>query len=411
MKILCCSDIHMGRIPTVPYIDDLFSHTAWYALVEKALELDVDVLVLAGDVVEQEEHWFEAYGPLLTGLEKLGKAKIKVIAVGGNHDYSVFPSLARESSHITLLGLGGKWESLDYKGVRFIGWSFPERRVQYNPMDSFDLSLADTELPMLGLLHCDVGASPLSSYAPVPLNDFSLSSVPLWVLGHIHKGAALKGGNAFYCGSPYALDRNEEGPHGPWLLEKEAKGPWKEPVMIPLSPYRFETVSVCLEAATDEEDVRAILTQSLRKVAASIAFSGTLLCSLVLTGVIRRTLDIRTTLTPEGLQDLFIREGETVIHPLGAYTDATEMDVDLSKLAQGSSATALLAKKLLDSSAMKAMGEQYRRIERESFGSPAFQQLGGSQISRTEQEYVSLATQAARRLLFSMINGEQGGRQ
>lgn len=181
--------------------------------------------------------------------------------------------------------------------------------------------------------------------------------------------------------------------------------------MIPLSPYRFETVSVCLEAATDEEDVRAILTQSLRKVAASIAFSGTLLCSLVLTGVIRRTLDIRTTLTPEGLQDLFIREGETVIHPLGAYTDATEMDVDLSKLAQGSSATALLAKKLLDSSAMKAMGEQYRRIERESFGSPAFQQLGGSQISRTEQEYVSLATQAARRLLFSMINGEQGGRQ
>ena len=57
MKIICCADIHIGRIPSVPYEDNLSSHSSWDAVVDKALELQVDVLVLAGDVVDQEENW------------------------------------------------------------------------------------------------------------------------------------------------------------------------------------------------------------------------------------------------------------------------------------------------------------------------------------------------------------------
>ncbi len=409
MKILCCADIHLGRIPSVPYLENLTSHSSWDAIVAKAIALNVDVLVLAGDVVEQEENWFEAYGPLLSGLEKLGKEGIKVIGVGGNHDYSVFPSLARDSTHIKLLGLGGEWEHIDYKGVRFVGWSFAERRVQQNPLDSFDRALADTDLPLLGVLHCDVGAPALSNYAPVPLSDFSRSPVPLWVLGHIHKGGVQKGGKAFYCGSPYALDSNEEGPHGLWLLEKEEKGTWKDPKLIPLCPYRFESCEVDLDGVQTEDDAKAALSRSLREFASQIPFAGTLLCSLVLTGTIARSLDVKAIFTQEKLEVLWSHVGEWEVRPLARLKDMTLLDVDLQELSEGTSATALLAKRLLDAQELRKMAEQYKSIEMESFNAPAFQHLKQGPVIRSEEEYVLLATQAAKRLLFSMINSEQGG--
>ncbi len=407
MKILCCADIHMGRIPSVSFVDNLFSHSSWDALVAKAIALNVDVLVLAGDVVEQEEHWFEAYGPLLAGLEKLGSAGIQVIGVGGNHDYSVFPSLAKESPHIKILGLGGEWEHFDYKGVRFIGWSFAERRVQHNPLDSFDDSLSDTDLPLLGLLHCDVGASGSSVYAPVPLTSFSSTPVPLWVLGHIHKGGVLQGGRAFYCGSPYPLDSNEEGLHGPWLLEKGS--PWKEPKQVALAPYRFERCVVDLEGVQTEDEAKATLGRSLREFASNLPYAGTLLCSLVLRGTIGRTLDIQSIFTEENLESLWFQVGDWVVHPLARIKDMTTLDVDLQELSQGTTAIALLAKRLLDPKELQKMATQYKNLEKESYSAPAFQYLDQGANSRDEDEYVLLATQGAKRLLFSMINSEKGG--
>lgn len=421
MKILCCADIHMGRIPSLAHSEELFGYSAWKAIVDKAIELNVDVLTLSGDVVEQQEHWFEAYGPLLSGLDKLGKAGIQVIGVGGNHDYSVLPSLARESPHIKILGLGGVWESFDYMDVRFIGWSFAERWVQANPLESFDKALADTDLPLLGLLHCDVGSSPSSNYAPVSLADFSRSPIPLWALGHIHKGESMKGGSAFYCGSPYALDSNEEGEHGIWLLEKSEGGRWKDPLLLPLCPYRFERVEVSLEGAKDEEDVRKALTQALQRFALTLAHRGTLYCSLILVGTISRLLDIKAIITEEKLEALWFQVGFWKVRPLARYDDRTHLDIDLHQLAKGTSATALLAKKLLDPLAIQTMAEQYKSLERESFTASVFQHLLQETSSKTkkenedeyeeenEEEYRTLATEAAKRLLFAMITSEQGG--
>jgi exonuclease SbcD len=409
MKILCCADIHMGRKPSVAYEAGLSSHTSWDAIVEKALALGVDVLVMAGDVVEQEQHWFEAYGPLLSGLQKLGEAGIQVIGVGGNHDHSVFPQLARQSPYIKVLGLGGKWEHFDHKGVRFVGWSFAQRYMRENPLDSFTKDLVDdTPLPVLGLLHCDVLSAPFSNYAPVPSDAFQQTSLPWWVLGHIHKGGILKGSNAFYCGSPYALDSNEEGNHGVWLLEKQENSSWKGPKFLQLSPYHFETCTVDLDGVSSEEEVRTRLTQTMREFARSLQCEGALLCKLVLIGVIARTLDISKILTAENLESLWISVGECKVHPLSSCVDNTVLDIDLEKLGEGKDAIALLARKLLDEQAIQQMALHYRRLDEESFNARPYQSL--DQTSMSEDEYVRLARQAAKRLLFSMVNSEQGGR-
>ena len=69
MKILACSDIHIGRIPSIPDTSLASSVSAWDAIVEQALDKHVDVVVLSGDVVDQDDAWFEAYGPLLKQLK------------------------------------------------------------------------------------------------------------------------------------------------------------------------------------------------------------------------------------------------------------------------------------------------------------------------------------------------------
>lgn len=408
MKILCCADIHMGRIPSVAYQQGLTSHTSWDAIVEKALELAIDVLVLAGDVVQQEEHWFEAYGPLLAGLHKLGTAGIQTIAVGGNHDYSVFPQLAKDSPFIKVLGLGGTWEHWDCKGVRFVGWSFEQRYMRENPLDSFTRELLDTSLPLLGLLHCEVGSAPQTAYAPVPGSAFSATTIPWWVLGHIHKGGVLKGGNAFYCGSPYALDSNEEGVHGLWLLESQGTSSWKEPKLLPFCPYRFETCRVDLEGVQTQEALRTTLTQTLRAFASSLQGEGLLLCKLILEGCIARTLDVSEILTKEHLESLWLNVGECKVHTLPSYVDNTVLDIDLEKLRQGKDAMALLAAKLLDDDELRKMALHYRRLDEESFNAHAYLSL--VQVGKTEQEYLHLAREAAKALLFSMVNSDKGGR-
>ncbi|HAF84907.1 MAG TPA: hypothetical protein DCG32_00760 [Sphaerochaeta sp.] len=410
MKILCCADIHMGRIPSVSHEEGLSSHASWDAIVGKALELSVDVLLMAGDVVEQDEHWFEAYGPLLSGLEKLGKAGIQAIAVGGNHDYSVFPQLAKDSPYIKILGLGGTWEHVDYKGVRFVGWSFVQRYMKENPLASLNKDLVDTDLPLLGLLHCEVGSGSGTNYAPVPLSSFSRTSVPWWVLGHIHKGGIQKEGNAFYCGSPFALDSNEEGSHGLWLLENQenSSNVWKDPLFLQLCPYQFETCTVNLDGVATDEEVRQRLAQTLREFAALKQCEGNLLCKLVLEGSIARTLDISRILTREHLESLWIAVGACTVRTLPTCVDHTVLDIDLEKLSEGKDAIALLANKLLDEHAIQLMALHYRRLDEESFNARPYQSL--DQTSMSEDEYIHLARQAAKRLLFSMVNSEQGGR-
>jgi DNA repair exonuclease SbcCD nuclease subunit len=54
MKILACSDIHLGRICGVEG-DDLTGSSAWEAVVETAIAQQVDALVLAGDIVDKDK--------------------------------------------------------------------------------------------------------------------------------------------------------------------------------------------------------------------------------------------------------------------------------------------------------------------------------------------------------------------
>ena len=172
MRVLAVGDIHLGRTPSRLPSDlsarELGPAEAWRRAVDAALEAEVAAVLLAGDVVDRDEDFFEAYRELESGVRRLADEGIAVIGVAGNHDVEVLPRLARHIPEFRLLGAGGRWESCRIaaggEAVTLWGWSFPRARFSASP-------LADQRFERLpginlGLLHCDRDAGPDSPLRP-----------------------------------------------------------------------------------------------------------------------------------------------------------------------------------------------------------------------------------------------------
>lgn len=102
VEVLCVADIHIGRRPS--RLPDRFDpadfspRTIWANLAESAVTQGVDAVVVAGDLVDQENRYAEAFGAVESVATRLAEAGIPLIAVAGNHDADVLPDLAEQSS-------------------------------------------------------------------------------------------------------------------------------------------------------------------------------------------------------------------------------------------------------------------------------------------------------------------------
>lgn len=277
MRLLAVGDMHLGRVPaSLPEglagaARSLGPETAWQRCIDQAISLEVEAVMLAGDVVDRERDFFAGYATLKAGIENLLEHGIRVVAVAGNHDVEVLPRLADALPELKLLGRGGDWECLALSAGSIIGWSFPDRRVTRSPLESFP----ERELPRpcLGLLHCDRDQAD-SAYAPVRSAELEAAPVDAWLLGHVHQpdlaGDARPIG---YLGSVSALRASEVGARGPWLIEVD--GPSIRASQIALAPLAFDALDLdvsTLEAPADLDG--AVLAAGKRRVAARIEASA-----------------------------------------------------------------------------------------------------------------------------------------
>lgn len=271
MKILAVGDIHLGRTPSrlpaeLAARSRLYGPAAaWERAVDAAVEAGVRAVLLAGDVVDRDDDFFEAYGQLARGVRRLADADIGVVGVAGNHDVEVLPRLANEIPAFRLLGAGGKWEHCEIadgsESVTVWGWSFPRARVMESPLPDgpFDRRSGLN----LGLLHCDrdAGASP---YAPVTGLELERAGLDGWLLGHIHVPDALTAASPNgYLGSLTGLHRGETGARGPWLITV-GRGTIAEVEHLPLAPLRWQRLDVDLEGISDPADAKGRVLNELR---------------------------------------------------------------------------------------------------------------------------------------------------
>lgn len=271
MKILAVGDIHLGRTPSrlppelAAQARRFGPAVAWERTVEAAVDAGVRAVLLAGDVVDRDDDFFEAYGQLARGVKRLADADIDVIGIAGNHDVKVLPRLAREIPAFRLLGAGGEWEHCEIadgrESLTVWGWSFPQARVIESPIPNAPFE-RDSGLN-LGLLHCDrdAGASP---YAPVTGTELKRAGLDGWLLGHIHVPDELTTTSANgYLGSLTGLHRGETGARGPWLIGV-SRGNITEVEHLPLAPLRWQRLDVDLDGISEPVDAKGRLLAALR---------------------------------------------------------------------------------------------------------------------------------------------------
>ena len=97
-KLLLTGDLHLGRGPSgLPSGVDVTRYSAtviWGDIVDLAISEGVSAVLLSGDIVDRDNRFAEAYGPLERGVRKLTDAGIHTVAIAGNHDFDVLPALA-----------------------------------------------------------------------------------------------------------------------------------------------------------------------------------------------------------------------------------------------------------------------------------------------------------------------------
>lgn len=355
MKLLCTADVHIGRRPSrLPsHVDSrpLSCGEAWGRIADLAIEEKVDLVAVAGDLVDRANRFYEAAGPVELGIRRLAHAGIATVMVAGNHDHDVLPWLLEGlgPDEARLLGRGGAWErfTLQRRGevLHIDGWSFPEGSVQTSPLSSY--SLTTDGAPVLGLLHADLD-QPRSRYAPVSLAELRPRAPALWLLGHVHAPRLMEeagSASVLYPGSPQAMDPGEAGAHGVWIAEI-GPGRCASCRMVPLSSVRYEVVEVSVDGIADASEVDRRVVEAVRAglkgAAEGAAQLRYLSCRLRLVGrtPLHRGLEDRLRGVCE---DLNLSYGEAT-----AFVEEVEVrtapERDLVAIAGGQGAPAVLAR-------------------------------------------------------------------
>jgi DNA repair exonuclease SbcCD nuclease subunit len=373
-QILCTGDVHLGRRPSrVPVENDALSvRHVWERFVETAINREVDVVVLTGDIVDSENEMYEAFGALERGVQRLLDGGIEIVAVAGNHDHDAFPRLVRgiDADGFHLLGPGGTWEEVQIgsesgEAVRFVGWSFPQPTVLSSPLD--DLEIAETDEPTIGVLHCEVGSGE-GQYAPVRRDALARAPVDAWLLGHIHAPNDHReaGQLQLYPGSLQPLDPGEPGTHGAWLVEMSGQDASAE--QIPLASLRYEEMAVDVTDCETGDDVEETVLHELRDSAAELSeqFPDLRHVAHRLRFEGRTVLHREIEKTLREMAGSVRREVDDLSATIESFILDTRPDYDLSELARADDPPGVLAQLLLKLEDGDVENERIRRILREA---------------------------------------------
>ena len=362
VRILFVGDMHLGRLPSrVPdaALDqggwsrrEIGPAGAWRAIVAQALELGVDAVALAGDLVERDNALFEAYGPLADGVRRLVDGGVTVAGVAGNHDTTVLPRLAAEIEGFHLLGPGGTWTALPVTGksggrLDLVGWSFPTRHHGASPL------LNPPPVPSgitLGLLHADLDAHDSAS-APVTSDALRAVGYQGWFLGHVHRpGPVPADGTPFYLGSVTGLKPTETGLHGPVLVDVDRTGRLTAR-RLPLATLRWEERALdCTDLADPATGLPSHLLGLLRQIhqecVAELDETLALGVRVTLTGAVDNPAAVEKAVRDFPLDEAVTTLGETVFFVQKIATDLN-LRADLAALATRADPPGLLARQIL----------------------------------------------------------------
>lgn len=430
IKILAAGDLHLGRKSSGVPSNTEYKTTryVWGKMVEYAIQENINIVALTGDIVDEDNKYFEAIGALQEGFRKLIDNKIHIFMIAGNHDFDVLPQIVKQtnSAYIHLLGENANWSTELFstqqgEKIQFIGWSFNKRHITENPLESFSNVTLDRNFITIGLLHGDVDING-SLYAPTSKNDFiqTANQVQLWILGHIHRPYEVVEQNpkALFTGSPQALSSKEQGEHGPLLITVNSKNDIQIEHIL-LSPIRYEEIKIDISDCESENEVRSAITDSIFDKSEEISIESEHIKHLIFDVKIVGEHTNRQSIEQwsSSIENLSLSTSTSAQISVRKVETHVKMKIEnLESLSQENSPIGRIAKTIfeiqnnMDSQFLDKLIEQWRKEEQKERRRNYFNGLvqGKRNLERNDEEIKSLIENECNRILSELILQQNG---
>ncbi|QGN07921.1 DNA repair exonuclease [Halorhabdus sp. CBA1104] len=265
VRFLHTADLHLGSQLKTQHrqatetVDTLSSaiYTAVERLFDTAIEEDVDFVVIAGDLYDEDSRSVKANTFLKEQFDRLADQGIPAYVSYGNHDpvgsatdYVDLPENVYEFDHEGPQEF--HYPDEESPAARIWGQSYRDRHESRSMYRRF--TPADERVPNIGVLH--TGLNPDGrQYVPVARSDLeSKDEIHYWALGHIHDPRIHENEQPVaYSGVPQGRQITEPGLGGGYLVELDADGDY-EIEFVPTSPVVWQTV----EVDVGDEDIASI---------------------------------------------------------------------------------------------------------------------------------------------------------
>ncbi|UOQ46797.1 DNA repair exonuclease [Gracilibacillus caseinilyticus] len=276
IKFIHCADLHLDSpfkgLKDLPeeWLTEIRKSTfkALDRLVEQAIDLEVDFVIMVGDLFDQEQQSMQAHMALRDAFQRLQKYDIPVFVSFGNHDFlssQTFPRNYPDNVHV--------FDSENVSEIPFFkrgklmanvyGFSYYHRAVLTNKVKEYQLTNDDCF--HIATLHGSLGNEKTNEhavYAPFQLSDLKQSGFDYWALGHIHKREVLaENPMVVYPGNIQGRSTKETGSKGCYVVTMTNNQTDLE--FLPLAPIELRKLKI---NASDWND----MTKTTEEIAAQL---------------------------------------------------------------------------------------------------------------------------------------------
>jgi DNA repair protein SbcD/Mre11 len=218
-------------------------------LVQHAITLKVDFVLLAGDIFDSNRQSLKALVALREACKELQAAQIAVYMQYGNHDYTGNKPVMSYPDNVHIFQ-SEQVETFIYSkdnkpAAAIHGFSYTARHVKTRVSKQYQSKGAN--IYQIGMLHGGMmTGGPEDVYAPFTIDDLKQASFDYWALGHIHKREILtEQPPIVYPGNIQGRHRKETGEKGCYVVELEGES--SSLTFLPLHAIRFEEVTCSIK--------------------------------------------------------------------------------------------------------------------------------------------------------------------
>jgi DNA repair protein SbcD/Mre11 len=245
-------------------------------IVRYCIDENVLALLIAGDLYDGQERSAKTAAYLVTQMERLRAAGIKVFYIKGNHDAEnpIAGEIALPDNVHVFDGRGGKVKLGD-EDIYIHGVSFREKHAPDSLLPKY--SNVEPSAINIAMMHTSLnGSKGHDPYAPCNLVELAAAGFDYWALGHVHK-RQVHHENPWIVmpGMPQGRDIGEAGPKSATLL-CIADGRI-EVSEVATAVVEFHEVTCALGGLDSDDAIRAAVRNTLLEQASATKAGATIL--------------------------------------------------------------------------------------------------------------------------------------